>query len=423
MSKLVVAVLSDIHFSNSPTHPIAAREEKIAAAIASAEIQPSAIVLLFSGDIADKGRADDYAVAQQFVIGMRNRLTQRFPGVAIHVLCVPGNHDLQHPEGSEEYRKGLIEGSGPTMLDPTENSFYLTRLLEPQLNYWDFANLQGACPGSEPSRICSFYSVKLGENEVRFNLLNTAILSQITESQGSLILPISFLQESFAANSVPHLTITVMHHPTYWIEDQTLTVLRDLLGLHCEYVISGHEHFSSGYEVKADLGQSIRYYESPALFDPKNPLKSAFRVLVLDMDASRERHLLFEWSAPNYKSKAKLEKDFEWREIESSRIASKLLRMNPVALAALNSPGIASPHLSEGEAKLTDLFEYPDLQVRKDLKQQPKLIKGPQVLAFLTAGGIREVHGAPLSGKSALSKALVLDIGNQGTGRKSSAIQ
>jgi hypothetical protein len=411
MNKLVLAVLSDIHFSKSPTHPIAAREEMIASAIASAEVQPSAIVLLFSGDIADKGTTDDYAVAQEFVIGMRNRLTQRFPGVAIHILCVPGNHDLEHPEGSEEYRKGLIEGSGPTMRDPAANSFYLKRLLEPQLNYWEFARLQSVCSGSDHSPICSFYTVKLGPNEVRFNLLNTAILSQMKESQGSLVLPVPFLQELFTVNSVPHLTITVMHHPTYWIEDQTLTELRDLLGLHCEYVISGHEHFSSGYEIKPDLGQSIRYYESPALFDPKRPLKSAFRVLVLDMDASRERHFLFEWSTPTYKSKASLETSFEWREIESSRIASKSLRMNPAALAALNDPGVASPRRGEREAKLTDLFEYPDLQVRKDLKQkQAKLIKSSQVLAFLTDGGIKELHGAPLSGKTALSKALTLDI-------------
>ena len=335
MSKLVLAVLSDIHFSESSTHPIPARANAIASAIASAENQPSAIVLLLAGDIADKGLSAEYVIAEKFCDSLRKALAQRFSGIEVYFLCVPGNHDLEHPEGSEGYRKGVVEGGSSTMSNPGANAFYLEKLLEPQRNYWEFAKrLDLRLDGNYP-QICSFFCVKVGSSEVHFNLLNSAILSQKTESQGSLVLPNSLISDLLAAKDGPHLTLTLMHHPTYWLQHQALTELRDLLALRCDYVTTGHEHFSSGYEVKNDFGQSIRYYESPALFDPRKPMNSAFRVLVLDLDASldtpREKQLIFEWKGSIYRPKSSPDLSPAWRDIETARIASKSLRMNSTA--------------------------------------------------------------------------------------------
>src|ERR1039457_2652587 len=109
--------------------------------------------------------------------------------------------------------------------------------------------------------ICRSFSIPLNGAEIHFNLINSALLSQLHEQQGSLLLPLPMLHQTFTESAVPHLTITVMHHPSHWIESQTLTNFRDLLAQTSEYLITGHEHFSSGYEVKTNLGENIRYFE------------------------------------------------------------------------------------------------------------------------------------------------------------------
>jgi hypothetical protein len=43
-----------------------------------------------------------------------------------------------------------------------------------------------------------------------------------------------------------------------------------------DYLITGHQHLSSVYDVKTNLGENFRYYESPALFS--NCSKVRFRI-------------------------------------------------------------------------------------------------------------------------------------------------
>ena len=412
--KVIVAVLSDIHFSRDSVHPIPKRSDAIANAIASSEARPNAIVLLFCGDIANWGLATEYQVAEAFVGDLRRILGMRFAGVDIVCLSIPGNHDLEHPEGSDDYRRTLVEGAGDCMREPRENLFYLNRLLEPQKNYWDFARAHCPSIGSAHEMICAVYRLKVGEAEIVFNLMNTAILSQRNESQGSLLLPMPLIQGALGRSE--SLTVTVMHHPTFWIESQILTELRDLLGQCSDYVVTGHEHFSSGYEVKSDLGYNIRYFESPALFDSKKPLQSAFRVLVFDLEDHRERQTIFEWAGSLYKSKLAAQTEFEWRSMAASRMARQQFSMNPATLDFLGDPGFAAPRIAGRNVRLPDIFEYPDLQMRKRMNSKETLVKrAKQVLPFLAEDGLKILHGAPLSGKTFLSRALALDLRGSGT--------
>jgi hypothetical protein len=85
--------------------------------------------------------------------------------------------------------------------------------------------------------ICSSLSIDVKDRAVRFNLINSALLSQKHESQGSLLLPLPLLREVLDRWSA-ELTITVMHHPTFWIESNTMTELRDLLAQTTDYLLS-----------------------------------------------------------------------------------------------------------------------------------------------------------------------------------------
>jgi hypothetical protein len=213
--------------------------------------------------------------------------------------------------------------------------------------------------------------------------------------------------------SSQELTITVMHHPTFWIESNSLTDLRDLFAQTTDYLITGHQHLSSVFDVKDELGQNIRYYESPALFDPLRARASGFRVLVFDFVQKQEKQMLFTWDKTLYVTRRTSE--FGWKEISEARQTRQSMAMNLAAIEFLTDPGFASPRGNRRQVKLQELFVYPDLKIQKGLAQkQSQIKKGPELITFLTGGGIKEVHGAPLSGKTTLSKALALDIRTRG---------
>jgi hypothetical protein len=413
--KVVFGILSDIHFAVGATHPILGRADAIASAISSVESRPDCLVLLLSGDIAATGDAAEYEIAKSFISSLKAHLKRRFPLVEIKVVSVPGNHDLVHEENSEGFRKNTVEGSRESLLNPEKNLFYLKQLLDPQRNYWEFDSALSFPATNTQEMICRSVNISIGSHTVRLNLLNTALLSQRKESQGALLLPMPLLHEALSAAATPNLTLAVMHHAIYWIESQTLTDLRDLLAKTSDYLITGHEHFSSGYEVKDELGDSIRYYESPALFDPKKPKSSAFRVLAFDLAATRDKVVLFSWKSNLYSAKS--ESQFDWQSQALSRIDQKLLTMNSETIRALSAPGLASPTRLDRTVSLQDIFEYPDLKLQKAIgSPQVQLKRSGLVLPFLTEGGNKEVHGAPLSGKTTVSKAIVLDIRLKGLG-------
>ena len=411
--KLVLAILSDIHFTNDYNNPIPQRVDPICAAIASAEVLPDAIVLLFSGDIANKGQQSEYIVAAQFIRDLKEKLTARFPVASLFTISVPGNHDLELPEGSDEYRKQVVDGSLDSLLQPDKNQFYLKKLLEPQDNYHNFSNAFDFYPNDLNTRICGSFRIDIDGHTVRFNLLNSALLSQKSESQGSLLLPLPLVERELDP-ALPELTISVMHHPTFWIESNNLTQLRDLFARTTDYLITGHQHVSSVFDVKTELGDNIRYYESPALFDPLRSRSSGFRVLVLDLKQRRERQSLFTWESSLYTTRRTSE--FEWKDISAARQIRQSLTMNATAMTFLTNPGFAAPSGDGRMVTLQELFVYPDLKVSESIlsSKQAQMKKGPLLIGFLTEGGIKEVRGTPLSGKTTLSRALALDIRTRG---------
>jgi hypothetical protein len=301
---------------------------------------PDAIVLLFSGDVADKGRELEYKVAIQFATDLKDKLKSRSSSAEIFIISVPGNHDLELPEDSDGFRKKVVDGCGEAMLQPAKNQFYLKKLLEPQANYWEFAGKFDFPPQDVNSMICRSFTVSQKGRTVRFNLLNSALLSQKRESQGGLLFPLPIVHEVLEQSS-PELTVTVMHHPTFWIESNSLTDLRDLFAQTTDYLITGHQHLSSVYDVKTELGENIRYYESPALFDPLGARSSGFRVLVFDLAQNHEKQVLFTWDASLYI--ARRSSEFGWKKISEARQIRQLMTMNPAAIEFLNDPGFASP--------------------------------------------------------------------------------
>jgi hypothetical protein len=408
--KIVVAILADIHLTDSASHPFSKRIDLIAAAIGSAEVMPDGIVIILGGDIADKGKPSEYAAMSSLISQLREKLSKRFPSVTQYFVSVPGNHDLHHPEDSEGYRKNLIDGSIPTLRDPQPNAVYLSRLLEPQNPYHTFAQSLDVPLTHVHSRICESINIPFGSKILRLNLINTALLSQRKERQAELYLPMPLLRRVIENDKSATLTITVLHHPLYWIESNTLLELREFLGATSDYVLTGHQHFSSGFEESVQLGPNLKYYESPAFYDKdKAPNASAFRVLVFDLNSDVEKQLLFRWSNDRYEPDASLETQSDWAKLVHNRALRPTITMNPSVAESFNNPGFAYIQQQQSGIGLLDLFVYPDLRLTEGLTVNSRQIKGKDVADFLSSPGITILQGGTLCGKTSLSKRLFLD--------------
>ena len=88
--KIIIAVLSDIHLTDQPTHPFSKRIDLIAAAVGSAESAPDAILTILSGDIADKGKTEQYDAMKALLSRYKNSLGSRIDSPVITVISCEG---------------------------------------------------------------------------------------------------------------------------------------------------------------------------------------------------------------------------------------------------------------------------------------------------------------------------------------------
>ena len=90
--KVLILHLSDFHLRNQ-TNIASDRLRLVPQAVASVELDPKAVVVAVSGDIAFSGSEAEYAIAKTDLTELLDSLKARFAGVDVHFLAVPGNHD------------------------------------------------------------------------------------------------------------------------------------------------------------------------------------------------------------------------------------------------------------------------------------------------------------------------------------------
>jgi calcineurin-like phosphoesterase family protein len=138
MSILLVQ-LSDLHLKTGQ-EPIVKRWDALCRAVDS-EIQSDckACVIVFSGDAAYGGKAEQFASAMGLLDGLRTHLAFEHPELTIHILTVPGNHDCDLT--SEDSGARLKLRTDLTSKRPPDS--FARVLLEPQKEYFTFAQQVG----------------------------------------------------------------------------------------------------------------------------------------------------------------------------------------------------------------------------------------------------------------------------------------
>src|SRR5690242_13545436 len=88
---LLIAQLSDVH-AKTATDPIVGRWDALCRAVeAELDSRIQACVLVFNGDAAYGGKADEFSVVADLLARLKRHVALARPRLPVHVVTVPGN--------------------------------------------------------------------------------------------------------------------------------------------------------------------------------------------------------------------------------------------------------------------------------------------------------------------------------------------
>ncbi|MFG0244236.1 MAG: metallophosphoesterase [Phycisphaerales bacterium JB054] len=405
MSKLSIVQLSDIHLSIDRPNPVQQRCSPIVETIVQSCWESDAIVLLFSGDIANTGAAAEYLLATEFVGELHNLLTDRLPNTPLHLLAVAGNHDCDFTYPSDARDRLLATLDSATVADDT-----LALLLGVQDNYEAFVdtvcdtNPKADCPSA---RLLSRVTLSLGEYRIRFNLINSAWMCQRRDKYGTLRRPpIELKPEPF------DLSISVLHHPFFWFQPQDQSRLRDMLEASSDIVFTGHIHEDRQQLVLSNRGAHTQFVEGGALQPHELDEPSCFRILQVDLTASTSSTLAVTWNGAGYEHEGPITQ----HNLQRGNALSSVTFAHTQDFAEyLDDLGVALGGRGSNHLRLQDVFVYPDLQRSEATKAAPAhVVRSESVVAEIKSTQRLLLMGGESCGKTSLAKMLCRDLRSHG---------
>ena len=255
--KLQIIQLGDMHFENTKqTHSISI--DKMIAAINSRQSGDECIIIV-SGDLAAKGKKDNYNYVKGFICALLRSLNQLdYRNKKIHVLSVPGNHDIDFSRFDVNI-SDIIEAYS----NQTENQLK-QHYLDNMEAYFLYASEQGCFIDN---KMISKHVIKCGDKKIGFVLYNTAPMSLLggnSEDMGNHYLSDFELQKLEEATDAD-INILVLHHSIEWLKSIYKDKLRKIITRKYSLVLSGHEHSPLGQSNRIDNNGAVQFIQGNAL--------------------------------------------------------------------------------------------------------------------------------------------------------------
>lgn len=358
--KVAIIQISDIHISGAKDF-IISRMKHIAKSARPVTGSCDRIIMTIAGDIADKGKHEEYVVALSFLKQLENEILKNNDNVKnIDYIIVPGNHDCTLSD-NEPVRDALISSAlRNTKSVPKEIS---SILLQAQQNYWDFSEkLTG-----RKVKDCVSYEITLkldDECTITFLCYNTSLCTRINELVGGLMIPEDkFLQPS--VDSQNNIIISIFHHNSGWLSPSTNN--KKLFEKHIfetsNIVICGHEHDRKERLESGLQGDEQLVYLEGAAFQYGS--SSEYYINVIDTETLEcEKHTL------KYQNYTQPDLCMYKDSIETFVIHNRVrgLQLRKDFEDKLQKLPIKITHPIAGDLRLSDCYVFPDLEpeVNKD---------------------------------------------------------
>jgi predicted MPP superfamily phosphohydrolase len=402
---LKVLHISDIHFCGD--EEIAANQiRSVVGALKSETISADGYIVVLSGDVAYSGKQQEYASALGFLQNLKTEFSLYDDVAKLKIVAVPGNHDCNHSQPS--HTREIVRASVfHKIRELQSDSDALRSLLAVQDDFFNFREgLGGKRLSSNVEKCCWTEDFLFANSVVQVHHYNTALMSQLEESQGFLQIPLQFADTNIQFRSDSALSIAVFHHPYNWIEANNQLRFRSFVESTADLVLTGHQHFESTFSKQNRTGERVLYFEALAFHDPKLP-KNGFSVLTFDTQNRQYRIVQHVWNGLIYKT----DSDTELRPFSRNEKVRNAFVNNEEFLSRLNDLGTGFIHRSGSKPNLRDVFVYPSLKVRSlGTGGAETRIESDEVVRFFANREAVIAIGASQSGKSSLAKMLYADL-------------
>ena len=394
--------LSDFHFS-SKNFLNEAQIRAIAAAGFSISAVPDEIYIVLSGDIAATGKREDYEIADAFLRQLLDFLESVTPRKNIHILTVPGNHDIDDSvlrEAGDILANEVLQNGRL----PSEARSTYELLLSAQHAYWDFDNRWSAAPTSSLEdklfRRVSLDAISASE-QITFELFNTAFLSRRHETQGRLWFPVDSAKKALdPQRTSDNLSIAVFHHPYVWLESNNSTKFREIVESLSDVALNGHQHSPESYFVTS-LSSTQIWYSAGAALIGKDTNDSGFVAMQIDSTENTRRLASFSFNGSLYIS----------RSDTGNLLIPTLGTRRGISFTEefadyLDDPETLIVHTQKKNVLLQDIYEPPRLRggETRTTKSSMKTLTLSKISDVLKTNEALFIFGDTLSGKTCLAK-------------------
>lgn len=237
--------LSDLHFSKRRAwdqDPVLGALARDVARLAGEGHRADFVAI--TGDIADRGSPDEYALATRF---LREQLLPACGVPGERVLLVPGNHDVDRSSvkrvaqaaQNDLLRAESQEAIAAILSDPAERAPLLRRH-----DAWlAFVDALGAPHDELPWWSRSFH---VGAIEVHVAGLCSSWTAWCDDDKGRLLVGRAQLHQVLEGAERAHLSLALMHHPWDYLADFDAAESREAIHRRCHVLLRGHLHKGEG---------------------------------------------------------------------------------------------------------------------------------------------------------------------------------
>ena len=248
--------LSDIHFKDHENY-LLDKKTQMLNAIKSTLYDVEKVFVVITGDIAFSGQSNQFDYGLDLINDVHKVIDETVAN-NVEIILIPGNHDCDF--SIKDPLRDLVL-SQPIESDKSE---FVEVICKPLTKYFELEELFL----SEESIIYNDLlfkqiSFQVNSHKIIFNCLNTAWCSQRHEQAAQMFYPIhkysTFLKES------ADLSITLLHHPTHWLEPNNRRDVEAILRQSSDLILSGHEHTSTTTSINDFRNNTTIYFEGGAL--------------------------------------------------------------------------------------------------------------------------------------------------------------
>lgn len=253
----VILHLSDMHFVKSIENYDIHISKIVDALVPHAPF--TTVIIIISGDITCKANDLEFKSAKVFINRIKENISIKFNYINsnnIIVLCVPGNHDVNHNNGE------IFHDDLEYIYRENQYENELTKEIDKQFGYFKFSKSFN-CFCSES--VCDRKDCIVNNKKYSFFLLNSALFSlKKEEDKGFHYLNKKALD--ILSNADGDYNIAIMHHSPYCFTDSIKNQLLQLFSQKFSAIMLGHEHYDSK-ELSGIYENSFVVLHAGSLYD------------------------------------------------------------------------------------------------------------------------------------------------------------